>query len=59
MVIGDLDLAGIAVIPFKADSPLIVDSNAILVFPVAAHPFEPVAWDRCQCRKVGSRVQHV
>jgi len=35
VVIRDLDMAGIAFLPFKADSPLIVDSDAVLVFPIS------------------------
>ena len=45
--------------PFKADSPLHVDADAVLAFPVAFQSFESI---RCQCLKVreaGGRVQNV
>lgn len=44
MVIDDLHILGIAVFaPSKADTPLIVDANAVLPFPVAAELLETVA----------------
>src|SRR5260221_9929742 len=58
VVIGDFDLAGIAVIPFKSDSPLVVDSDAVLFFTISVQTFQPVPRDYGQCRKVRSRVQH-
>jgi hypothetical protein len=42
MVVHDLDIVRIAVAPAKADSPLIVDSNAVLAGPIAAKLLEPI-----------------
>ena len=38
--------------PFKADSPLIVDADAVLSLAVAFESFEPIAW---QCGQVLQR----
>jgi hypothetical protein len=44
MVINYLDLVGVAVAPLKADSPLIVDADAVLASAVACQFFQPIAW---------------
>jgi hypothetical protein len=36
MIIDDFDVEGVAVMPFKTDSPLFVDTDCILSFPVAS-----------------------
>jgi hypothetical protein len=43
MVVHDRDVVRIAVAPAKADSPLIVDSNAVLAGPIAAQLLQPIA----------------
>jgi hypothetical protein len=58
MVIHDLDLVGVAVLLLKANSPLIVDSDAVLMLPISQQPFEPVAWDRRQFCEVGNCIEH-
>jgi hypothetical protein len=47
MILYDLDVERVAVIPFKAYSPLFVDADCILSFPVAAESVKHV-----------SRIQH-
>jgi hypothetical protein len=42
VVINDFDVFGIAVPPFKTDSPLIVYPDTPLTFTVAGQLFEPV-----------------
>jgi len=44
VVIDDFDIPGVAVIPFEADSPLIIDSDAVLAFPVILQLLEAIAW---------------
>jgi hypothetical protein len=44
MVIDDLDVEGIAVMPFKADSPLFVDTDYVLSFPFASKSMKHVPW---------------
>jgi hypothetical protein len=43
MVGNDLDLVRIAVLPAKADPPLIVETNTVLPDPIALELLEPVA----------------
>ena len=43
MVVNDLDLVRIAVLPAKADPPLIVDTDTVLSDPIALELLEPVA----------------
>jgi len=44
MVIDDLDLLGRTITPNETDSPLIVDSDAVLTFPIATQFLQPVSW---------------
>ncbi len=44
MVIDNFDIPGVAVLPFEADSPLIIDSDAVLAFPVILQLLEAIAW---------------
>lgn len=43
MVVYDFDVERAAVVPAKADAPLIVDADTILTLPVARKLFKPVA----------------
>jgi len=46
MVIGDLDIVGVAVFPKEAYPPLIVDPDAPLACSVAGKLLQPIArWD--------------
>jgi hypothetical protein len=42
VVIHDLDAVGIAALPAEADSPLIIDANAVLAFAVSFERLELV-----------------
>jgi hypothetical protein len=44
MIIDNLDVrrSGLLVEPFEANSPLIVDANAVLSFPVASESLEAI-----------------
>jgi hypothetical protein len=44
MVVYDLNVVRIALAPAKANSPLIVDPDAVLAFPIAPQGFQPVPW---------------
>jgi hypothetical protein len=44
MIIDDFDVEGVAVMPFKADSPLFVDADCILSFPFASESVKHVSW---------------
>ena len=43
MVVHDIDLKGVPVLPAKADSPLVVDPDAVLPASIAAEFLQPVA----------------
>lgn len=45
MIIDDLNAFGRTVSPDEADSPLIVDSDTILILSVTAKVLKPVAWN--------------
>jgi len=42
VIVRDLNFKRVAVTPFEADPPLIVDPNAVLAFPVPPQRFEPI-----------------
>jgi hypothetical protein len=46
MIVDDLNVSGIAILPHKAHTPLVVYSNAMLAVAIAAQLFEPVARTR-------------
>jgi hypothetical protein len=43
VVVDNFDLPGIAISPFKTDSPLVIDTDAPLAFAVAFQRFQPVS----------------
>jgi hypothetical protein len=43
VIINDLDLAPVAIVPYKRGPPLVVDSNAVLALPIADELLEPVS----------------
>jgi len=43
VVIDDFDIVSVAALPLEADSPLIIDSDAVLPFPVVLQLFEAIA----------------
>jgi hypothetical protein len=43
VIVDDLNLMRVAAAPYKADSPSIVDSDAVLAFAISLQSFEPVA----------------
>ena len=58
MVVNNLNTIGIACPPVKADTPLVVDPNAVLTFAFTVQPFEPIAWGNTQVIECDSTVQH-
>jgi hypothetical protein len=42
MVVDDLDIVGIAALPAKADTPLIVDADTVLASSIAGKLLEPI-----------------
>jgi hypothetical protein len=56
MVVHGIDLKGVPVLPAKADSPLVVDADAPLTFPVASQFLQSVAW---RCSQVGDACRSI
>jgi hypothetical protein len=52
MVIDNLNVPGVSIGPFETDSPLAVDSNAVLSQAVALQRFQPITADGRQILKV-------
>jgi glycerol uptake facilitator-like aquaporin len=48
VIINDLDIISVALNPGKADTPLVINTDAVLSVPVSAQSFKPI-----------SRVAHV
>ena len=46
MIVNNLDLVGIAILPPKADPPLLIDANTVLSGPIASEFLEAIAWWR-------------
>ena len=57
MIVDNLDIVRIAVLPSKADAPLIVDTNAVSTFPPAAQCLEPIAGRHDQVLKSAGSMQ--
>jgi hypothetical protein len=58
MVVDDLDVMGISVLPAEADTPLIIDADAVLSGSVATQRFQPVVRRDAQILEVLGIVQH-
>jgi hypothetical protein len=62
MVVGDFDVARIAVVPFETEAVLIVDANAVLARAITLQGFEAVAGRDSQfieCGGGGEEVEFV
>ena len=57
MVINDFNVIGVAVAPYKANTPLIVDADTVLSFPVAFKGFQTIARGRRQIAKFRGDIQ--
>jgi hypothetical protein len=57
MIIDDLDFKSITVPPFKANTALAIDPNAILPFAVALKSFEIIGWRNTQIVKRGRGIK--
>src|SRR5690606_258298 len=57
VVVHDLHAVRSGICPSEAQTPLIVDANAVLAFPVAGEGFQVVARRRPQELQRGSRIK--
>ena len=58
VVIDDADVVSIASLPSKADTPLLVDSNAVLAFAVSGERFQSVGWRYPKVVEIGGLAEH-
>jgi hypothetical protein len=57
VVVHNLYGSGVAIAPDKAQTPLIVDPDAVLPLSVASQQFKPVAWGYTQKVEAGGGMQ--
>jgi hypothetical protein len=57
VVVRDFDFIGVTVHPSKADAILVVDSDAVLSFPIASEPFETIPGGYAEFPEVQNPVQ--
>jgi len=58
VVIDNLDVARAAVLPFEADTPLIVDPDAVLAPAITPERFKPVRRRDAQVVEYGGGIEH-
>src|ERR1700692_3287912 len=56
-VIDDFDLFWVCVSPKKTNSPLVIDSNAVLAFPIVFKPLKAISRQGSQICQVHARFQ--
>jgi Integrase core domain len=59
VVVHNFDLVGVSLAPHKANTPLVVDANAALPFPVTFQFLQSVSWKRRKCSQVRRSVEQV
>jgi len=57
MVVDYLDFVRIAIAPYKANPPLVINADAVLSFPVPAHLLQSIAGRRRQIAQFRCAVQ--
>jgi hypothetical protein len=58
MVINNLHLERMPIMPFEADSPLIVNPNAPLPSSITGQPFKSIRWWDPQIHNIRRAMQH-
>ena len=58
VIIGDFDLIGSVSLPDKADSPLLVDPDAVLSGPIPFQHLQPISWWGKQVIEFRSVIEH-
>lgn len=57
MIIDNFHIVRVAVVPAKANAPLIVYPDAVLTFAIALQRLEPISWRHRHLPKVGRGMQ--
>jgi len=58
VIVGDLDVIGVVTAPNKANSELVIDSDAVLTLPVPPKLFQSVPGRESQVLQFGCAVEH-
>jgi hypothetical protein len=58
VVVNNFDIMSVSGFPNKTDAPLIVNTDAVLPFPIARQRMEPIPRGYFQVRKKLCGVQH-
>jgi hypothetical protein len=59
MIVHDFDVIGVPVPPIKADSPLVVNTDAVPTLSVSLQPFQLVSRKSRKRPEILSRIKHV
>src|SRR5438034_7686657 len=59
MIVDDFDVPRAVISPAKANSPLIVDSDAMLPTPITADLLQPIAGRHAQVTQILRAVEHL
>jgi len=59
VTVRNLDLKGVPLTPFKANSPLITDADTVLSFALPFQGLQPVSRQRGQCSEIRRRIKNV
>jgi hypothetical protein len=57
MVIDDLDIERVSVLPFEADTPLLINANTVLALAIAFQPFELIRRRNHEIAQIDGTVQ--
>jgi hypothetical protein len=57
VIVGNLGIPSLAVFPNEADSPLIVDPNAVLSSPIPAQSFQPITGRDAQIFEISRSIK--
>jgi hypothetical protein len=58
MVVGYLDLEGVAIFPMETDAPLVVYANGILALAIPFQGFESVRWRIKKFRNIQNGIEN-
>jgi hypothetical protein len=59
VVIDNFQILGPAVAPHEADTPLIVDPDAVLARPIAPQGLKPIPGRRAQIAQIDGGIEHI
>src|ERR1700694_649064 len=57
MIVDNLKVEGMAITPYKTDSPLVVNANRVLSLPIASQCLQLVPWWRTEHAQLRGSVQ--